>query len=168
MNCKKINQRLLDNLKKFKSVWISVSLEGIQEANDSIRHFSDWKTVEHNLFQLESLPNVYFNINHVLQCFSVVTLIPLLLWAEKHKIKISNTLLTHPEYLKINSVDADIVENFRNQLKELQLENNQNVVNQVVELLNGHTFDPELKKQRLEYLSTLDSIRGTELTKLIH
>lgn len=166
-NATKINSKLLTCLSKFKTVWISVSLEGIEDANNLIRYPSVWSEIEQNILTLKELPKVYLNINHVLQCFSVVTLVPLLKWCDKHKFNVENVLLTDPEYLKINSVEVELVDRFRAQLKQLQLKNNQNVVNQVVEFLNGYKFDPVLKEQRLKYVTTLDTIRGTDLKNLI-
>lgn len=167
-NATRINLDLLSVLSKFKSVWISASIEGIGNDNDQIRFLSKWSEVEQNILLLKNLPNVHFNINYMFQCFSVQTLIPVLQWCEQHNLKLENQILFGPKYLKINSVDSDTVELFKTRLKQLQLTNNQNVVEQVIELLNGYEFDPVLKEQRLQYLSTLDDIRGTDLQNLIH
>jgi hypothetical protein len=129
---------------------------------------SKWEQVEQNILLLKNLPNVHFNINYMFQCFSVQTFIPVLKWCEKYNLKLDNLILSGPKYLKINSVDAKIVEIFKQQLTQLQLTTNQNVVEQVIEFLKGYKFDPKLKEQRLQYLSTLDNIRGTDLKNLIY
>jgi MoaA/NifB/PqqE/SkfB family radical SAM enzyme len=166
-NATSINTKLLSSLSKFNTVWISASIEGIKEHNDQIRYLSTWSEVEQNILLLKNLKNVYFNINYVLQCFSVKTLIPVLRWCEQHSLTLENQMLSTPDYLKIDSVDPDIVEDFQQELQQLNLQTNQMVVDQILEHLKDYKFNPELKKQRLQYLSTLDNIRGTQLTELI-
>lgn len=166
-NATRINSKLLSVLSRFKVVWISASIEGTGQDNEQIRYLSKWSEIEHNILLLKQLDNVYFNINYVFQCFSVRTLIPVLNWCEQHNLTLQNQVLEGPDYLTINSVDSTVVGDFQQQLQQLQLKNNQAVVDQVLELLKVHRFDPELKEQQLQYLSTLDSIRGTDLKNLI-
>ena len=166
-NATRINSKLLSVLPKFNTVWLSASIEGIGKDNTQIRYLSDWSEVEHNILLLKELDNVHFNINYVFQCFSVRTLVPVLKWCEQYNLKLENQILSGPEYLNINSVDVNIVENFQQQLQQLQLKNNQTVIDQVLAFLKGYKFNSELKEQRLHYLSTLDSIRSTNLQNLI-
>ena len=167
-NATRINNELLSILSRFGAVWINASIEGIGKDNEQIRYLSKWSEVEHNILSLNKLNNVYFSISYVLQCFSVQTFIPVLKWCEQHNLKLDSQLLSGPNYLSMASVDPDIIENFRQKLQELQLKNNQNVVEQAIEFLKAYKFDPALKKQRLQYLSTLDNIRGTDLKNLIN
>jgi organic radical activating enzyme len=166
-NATQINSRLLDTLAKFKKIWISVSLEGIGKDNDQIRYLSHWDEVEKNILKYKNLTNTYFNINHVLQCFSVVTLIPLLQWCEKHQMKLGLIRLTDPTYLHINSVSPDIALNFVEQLSQLKLTINNDVKLQVLQFFDEYCHNAELEDQMRQYINTLDGIRGTNLNKLL-
>lgn len=166
-NATQINSQLLDTLSKFKKIWISVSLEGIGNDNDQIRYLSQWNAVEKNILMYKNLPNTYFNINHVLQCFSTVTLIPLLQWCEKHQVKLGLIRLTTPTYLHINSVPPHIALNFVEQLSNLDLTTNNDVKLQVLQFFNDYRHEAELENQMYQYINTLDSIRGTTLNKLL-
>jgi hypothetical protein len=166
-NATKLNTEFLNTLEKFKQAWISVSLDGIGSDNNEIRFLSSWNAVESNALRLSALPNVYFNINYVLQCFSVKTLIPVIQWCDKHQLSIGSTVLTNPDYLTINSIEPDIVNNFMNELLQIASTTNQHIVDQTIQELKKYKFDPVLKNQRDEYLLTLDNIRGTNLSNLI-
>jgi MoaA/NifB/PqqE/SkfB family radical SAM enzyme len=166
-NATKLDQKFVDKIKKFGTVWLSVSLEGIEEHNDQIRFLSHWKEVEKNILSVYNLPNVYFSVNHVLQCFSVRTLIPLFQWCEKYQIPLRILKLSKPNYLSLDAVDANTINKFADRLKELNLTTNQNIVQQVLTYLQGHTYSENLEQQRHEYLQLIDSIRSTKTDQII-
>ena len=93
---------------------------------------------------MANLPNVYFNINHVLQCFSVVTLIPLLTWCEQHDLELNIGKLSSPEYLSLDAVDADTINKFTQDLKTLGVAKNQNIVNEVLGYLQKYKYNADL------------------------
>lgn len=160
------NDRLFDILKRFKTLWLNVSLEGIGQHNDLIRYKSEWSEVEQNILAYKKLPNVRFVINHVLQSFSVDTLIPLLKWCEQHELKLIFTLLMGPIFLTLNTVSADKITQFKEQLQSLELGLNQDVVSGVLSVLEDHKYDPVLAQERKQYLETLDEIRNTDLASI--
>lgn len=167
-NGTKLDHNFIDKIKKFHTVWLTVSLEGIQEHNDQIRFLSHWTEVEKNILTVANLPNVYFNINHVLQCFSVVTLIPLLTWCEQHDLELNIGKLSSPEYLSLDAVDADTINKFTQDLKTLGVAKNQNIVNEVLGYLQKYKYSADLEQQRHEYLQLIDSIRSTKTDQIIN
>jgi molybdenum cofactor biosynthesis enzyme MoaA len=166
-NATQIDSRLLKTLSKFKVTWITASLEGIQDHNNQIRYPSKWAEVESNVLQLAQLTNSYFSISHVLQCFSVRTLIPLLNWCDQHALNLQIIPIANPEYLKINSISTQEIQKFKQQLTSLTLAHNQSTIKQVLALLDTHCYDSELETQMIQYLMTLDDIRETKLTQLV-
>jgi len=166
-NATKFDQSLLTTLKKFKEIWITASLEGIEHHNDQIRYLSDWNQVQSTVKELSKLSNCYFSISHVLQCFSVQTLIPLLKWAEGIEVRVALIMLTTPRYLSLSGVNTDLISKFSDALKELHLDINQPVIEEVLNFLQQHHYDPTLEQQREQYLSMVDQIRGTELSAII-
>lgn len=166
-NGTKINKELLEILSKFNKLWISVSVDGVEDSNDQIRYLSSWHKVSTTAITLSKLPNVYFNINYIFQCFSVTTLIPLLKWCDIYNLKIEMIVLYNPNYLTINSIEPTIITKFKNQLTQLTSATNQHIIEQAVNLLNLHSYDPNLETQRINYLSTLDEIRGSNTRNLI-
>jgi len=166
-NGTKLDQNFIDKIKKFHTVWLTVSLEGIQEHNDQIRFLSHWEEIERNILSVCNLPNVYFSINHVLQCFSVSTLIPLLTWCDQHNLELNIGKLSRPEYLSLDAVDTNTIDKFAQALKALNLIRNQNIVNEVLGYLQTYKYSPDLEQQRHEYLQLIDSIRSTKTDQII-
>jgi len=164
-NATTYNDKLFETLKKFKTVWLTASLEGIGQHNDLIRYKSEWTAVEENILTYQKLDNVRFVINHVLQSFSITTFIPLLEWCEQHQLKLIFTLLLGPVFLSLNSVDPDKIKQFQTELENRRnhIKFNSDVIPGVLKVLEDHRFDPALQKERLEYLGTLDAVRNTTL-----
>jgi sulfatase maturation enzyme AslB (radical SAM superfamily) len=162
------NTQLFEVLKKFKTLWLNVSLEGIKKHNDLIRYKSKWAEVEQNILAYKQLPNVRFVINHVLQAFSVHTLLPLLKWCEEHELKLIFTLLLGPVFLTLNTVSPGDIEQFRLELTDYQnhVKLNSDIIPGVLSVLKDYVHNSTLEQERLQYLSTLDDIRNTDLVGL--
>lgn len=83
-----VTKPLLDQLKRFRNVWIVVSVDGYAELNDRIRRGSDWNTVVKNikLFQecgFNVLVNTVLqrdNVNHIYELGSFLETIGIEDW----------------------------------------------------------------------------------------
>ena len=166
-NGTKLNEKMLTTLSKFKKLWLSVSLEGIGDANDQIRYPSKWNEVASNTLRLSKLHNAFFNVNYVFQCFSVVTLIPMLQWCDLHNLKIEMQVLTNPVYLSLNGIRPAAINEFKLQLESLTSVTNQPIIGNTLALLKTYLYDANLEKQRIEYLTMLDSVRGSDVRNVI-
>jgi hypothetical protein len=172
-NATKVNNKLLNLLSKFQQVIMIVSLEGIGLHNDQVRWLSHWDEVEQNVLKLQGLGknshSYHMNILHVMQCFSVNTLIPLLDWCENNKLKLCVNPLMIPDYLSISSVLPAVIDRFCNELKKLKLVINNDVPEMVLNLIETtYHYDPTLRQQQIEYLTMLDDIRGSNLINLMN
>lgn len=161
-NLTRLNQRILDTLKKFSKVDITVSLEGIREHNDYIRYGSEWTTIEQNLKLLMSMPNVAITIHHVLQHTSVYTLPKFLAYCDNLGLNLSFIevyfgSLPSPGVLTINSAaDADVV-NFKNWLSSYNGKNK----NLLETWANTYAENDYLLEKFQAYVNVLDRIRNT-------
>lgn len=162
-NGNSMNTKLVEILKKFKHVNVVISLDGVGEHNDQIRFNSQWDQVVENIQRYKELPNTNIKINHVLQAFSVVTLLPLIHWTEQQGLRLRFTPLFDPQHLTLNSVPATRINEFIN---ELSTSSNPIALYVIKELAN-HSYDPELEQHRRAHLALLDEIRNTNLSKLI-
>jgi len=58
-----VNQEILNLLKKFKTIDVTISLDGYDQVNRYIRWPSDWSTIDKNIDKLKSLTsNISFNV----------------------------------------------------------------------------------------------------------
>ena len=74
-------------------------------------------------------------------------------------------ILNEPSFLVLNSVPPLVMENFHTELKKINSTLNQHVVDAALHWVLKYKYDAHLHQQRVQYLETLDSIRGTQLAK---
>jgi len=159
------DDKLINVLKKFKEVWVNISLEAVGEQNNQIRFPSVWNNIEHNITTYSQLSQTYMYVSHVLQSFSAINLVELVGWCDQRGFKMDILELSEPSFLVLNSVPAHVMEQFHHDLKETTSVLNQHVVDAALYWVSKYKYDSVLHEQRVQYLETLDSLRGTELAK---
>lgn len=169
-NANGYNKKMFDVLTKFRLVNIAISLEGIKADNEMIRFNSSWPNIVENIARYQAMPNVSIVINHVLQAFSVKTLIPLIQWCESTQLRLSLTVLDYPRYLRINSVPLPRIEQFKKELnliKSTVVLYNPSIINIVLDILASYKYEPASAIGRTEYTILLDDLRKTKLSSII-
>jgi organic radical activating enzyme len=133
-----ITKPLLDQLKRFKNVWITISLDGYGKLNDKIRKNSSWDTIVENI---KIFRECGFNllVNTVLQAYNINHLYELGVWIENNGIDdwIISPLFK-PGYLRwqnLDTIDFESVE------KTLQLYS-----------VSRNESSTELLKHAIEYM----------------
>jgi molybdenum cofactor biosynthesis enzyme MoaA len=159
------DDKLINVLKKFKEVWVNISLEAVGEQNNQIRFPSIWNSIEHNITTYSQLSQTYMYVSHVLQSFSAINLVELIGWCDQRNFKMDILELSEPSFLVLNSVPPLIMENFHAELKKISSTLNQHVIDAALHWVSKYKYDTHLHQQRIQYLQTLDSLRGTELAK---
>lgn len=72
MNCTNVNKRFLELIRKFKTVKINASLDGVGAANDYIRYPSKWPQVAENFERLAQEPNVELRVSPCLTVYNAL------------------------------------------------------------------------------------------------
>jgi MoaA/NifB/PqqE/SkfB family radical SAM enzyme len=133
-----INLGLFENFSKFKEVWLSVSVEGIQETHEYLRYGHKWETLETNirLIQEMKIPNLIFKVNHVVQTPSYHSIIPMTEYFDDLNMDIHPILLKSPKHHHISALTRGTKENFLADTAEYKGRNNNfiNFVRSVSEL----------------------------------
>ena len=156
---------LIDLLSKFKEVWVNVSLEAVGKENNQIRFPSQWDDIEKNIKIYRQIPQAYLYVSHVLQSFSALNLVELIKWCDERGFKMDILELSSPVFLVLNSVPPNVMEKFDAELKTIDSDLNRHVVDAASYWVSKYKYDSVLHEQRVQYLETLDSLRGTELAK---
>lgn len=84
----------------FKSVSVTVSLEGVGEMQDWARKGSSWQLVSKNI-KLAKENAILLTIHHTLQLSTVLRLNKLLDWCDEEKLPITFGCLEYPTYLSV-------------------------------------------------------------------
>lgn len=99
------NPNYIDTLTRFKSVQLDLSIDGIGDHFEYIRHGETWSHTESNIEQFVALPRQHENIS-VAVCITVCTLniwyvADMLEYFQKRNISVFINLVHLPEYLNI-------------------------------------------------------------------
>lgn len=113
-NCTFFPKKLLPKLKKFKTLVISLSIDGYGKVNDYIRQGKTWDIVHKNILQWNNFrqenKNVKLDLSPTIQAYNLHDVKNLELLAKDLGIKTNSILLMFPEYLSINVLPESYLE----------------------------------------------------------
>jgi MoaA/NifB/PqqE/SkfB family radical SAM enzyme len=151
-----------EQLKDYKSISFSVSLEGIGSMQDYARAGSNWATVEKNILSAKQ-HSIQLWVQHTLQAMTVLKLSALLDWCIKHDINISFGILNNPDYLSISIlpeyIRKQVLKNL-DYIKDINLlsvdnneENNVLSVENIKNIINAQPNNSDKYPEFLEYVT---------------
>jgi radical SAM protein with 4Fe4S-binding SPASM domain len=159
-NLTKLSDKLFNEIIKFDSVNMTVSLEGIEDHNDYLRYESNWSVIDNNINRLLTAKNVEININHVLQHTSIFSLPKLVNYCQTKNIHLVLSTIYPPDSgLELCSAAPNDVEIFK---KYLKLAPNP----PLEQWINTYQFDANKHQKFYEYIDMLDSIRGNNFDRV--
>ena len=164
-----VNLGLFENFTKFKEVWLSVSVEGIEETHEYLRYGHKWETLETNirLIQEMKIPNLIFKVNHVVQTASYHSIIPMTEYFDQLNMDIHPILLKKPKHHHISALTRGTKKNFLNDTAKYKGRNN-NFINFVRSVSELHIEqDTDLTRLCIEDLSRLDRVRNNDYRNII-
>lgn len=96
------NKKLVDILKEFKTVIMTISMDAVGKRIEYIRYGTKWEDIERNTLEYNKLFHVTIS-----PCFSVLNILyydELKSWAQVHDIRMDESnILMDPHYLNINN-----------------------------------------------------------------
>ena len=164
-----VNLGLFENFSKFKEVWLSVSVEGIEDTHEYLRYGHKWETLETNirLIQEMEIPNLIFKANHVVQTPSYHSIIPMTEYFDDLNMDIHPILLRSPKHHHISALNKGAKQNFLSDTAEYKGRNN-NFINFVRSVSELHMEqDTDLTKLCIQDLSRLDRVRSNNYRNII-
>lgn len=164
-NMTKINDRVINALRKFEMVYIDASIDGVGIKNDYIRNGSSWNIVEQNIKTLKTLSNVKLELSYILQHTSLYTLKGVIEFAHDNNIRINfgeiyDKSVDGSGHLTINSAQPKDVDRFKEWLDTAEFEQKTLVQNWI----NSYSYDKSLNKRFIKYIEMLDKIRYTKFS----
>jgi MoaA/NifB/PqqE/SkfB family radical SAM enzyme len=109
-----LNDKLIESFHKFKEVWISVSVEGIDQTHEYVRYGHSWQRLVNNIKHLRDrkIQNLILKINHVVQTPSYHSLVPMVNFFDDLGILIHPILLDTPKHFHISSLTEEAKKRF--------------------------------------------------------
>jgi sulfatase maturation enzyme AslB (radical SAM superfamily) len=109
-----INESLFEYFKKFKQVWLSVSVEGTHATHEYLRYGHAWQKLANNLKLVQGMKikNLILKINHVVQAPSFHSITDMVDFFDSLGLEINPLLLTSPKHFHISALSEHAKEKF--------------------------------------------------------
>lgn len=152
---------MIDLLKDWPKVQVSVSLEGVSHMNDYVRYPSDWSIIHSNLLRIKScVPRARIAVNHTVQHASAYSLPALADYCQDHDLPLVLSLVEGSPDLSWNSVPPrDLVK------LQAWIDNSTTITDMnrhfLRNLMNITHFDHDCYHRFRRYVEVLDEIRHT-------
>jgi len=164
-----INEKLFSNVHKFKEVWISVSVEGVEDTFEYLRHGHKWNKLKENIEIIRNMkiPNLILKVNHVVQAPSFQSIQKMVTYFDELQMEINPILLRTPKHFTLASLTKECKQDFLDNTVGYKGYNNKFVsyVRSVVEQNMDHERDGT--KEMIQHLSRLDRVRGNNFSNII-
>jgi organic radical activating enzyme len=150
---------LIAVLKKFKTVFLNVSLEGVGDKNYYIRYPSKWQNILDNFIKLKSnLPSTEIQLHHTIQHTSVYALPELVEFAKSNNFPIHFNTNQGDDWLNLDSVPPRDFNLFVHWAKTADLDDYTKTF--IKNVTRNVKFNYRHHVQFRNYIATLDEIRG--------
>ena len=164
-----INEKLFSHVHKFKEVWISVSVEGVEDTFEYLRYGHKWTNLQENIGIIKNMkiPNLILKVNHVVQAPSFQSIQKMVTYFDELEMEINPILLRTPKHFTLASLTKECKQDFLDRTVGYQGYNNKFVsyVRSVVEQNMDHELDGT--KEMIQHLSRLDRVRGNNFSSVI-
>ncbi len=164
-----VNLGLFENFKKFKEVWLSVSVEGVEETFEYLRHGHKWETLSTNIRLIKDMkiPNLNLMINHIVQTPSYHSIIPMTKYFDELELKIAPIMMTWPMHFHISSLTKKAKEQFL-----IDTANYQGYNRSFIDFVRDRTVKhldhkPDLSKKVIKHLTIFDKVRKNSYKDII-
>lgn len=145
------SKRLQETLKRFREVYINVSIDAYGTANDFIRWPLKWNKIESNIDKMLEYDNITVNIETSLQAGSVDSLPQLIDWCQQRNIRWDANSVYKPKHLQPFLAQPHIIEKARS------LDNKK--LNKLLKFNSTQEDYDKLRTMMLAYYDTLSTIR---------
>ncbi|WP_343044620.1 twitch domain-containing radical SAM protein [Allomesorhizobium camelthorni] len=164
-----------ERIRKFKTAIITVSMDGVEDKFEYIRHGAKWTEVAANIGRMAALPNARVGIGPTIQIYNFRQLPEMVRFAAAESLSIRSTWLTHPRYLSVEILPSSLKQAMFEELcafkEELDASPNggsaryqefvRNTAMEAAAIMNGEG-DKSALNEFILYTNDLDKSRGQE------
>ena len=166
-NLTKINKKVISILKKFKNVYINVSVEGIGATLEYARYGHKWNDLETNLMKILEVDNTVVSISHVIQAPTIKGIKKLVEYFDNCKIDISPIFLTEPNCYQIQSIKTKYKEGILDSFENYNGHNKKYVSAVTNFIKHNMDYNVNLAKQCVYRLKSFDKVRKNKFQDVI-
>jgi sulfatase maturation enzyme AslB (radical SAM superfamily) len=164
-----LDTKVFDHFKKFKEVWLSVSVEGIGETFEYVRYGHKWNTLTENIKKVRDMQikNLYFNVNHVVQATSFHSILPMTKYFDDLEMMVHPVMLNGPKQFHVSALTEKAKKEFLEKTKNYK-GHNKNFIDYVRDISEKFMAqDTTLAEKFVSHLATLDKVRKNNHSDII-
>jgi wyosine [tRNA(Phe)-imidazoG37] synthetase (radical SAM superfamily) len=160
------NEKLYNELSKFKKTWFVLSIDGIGDTYNYIRHPGDWNTVNSNVTKFKDYVNE-IHVETATTIFNILDITNIWEWAYKNKLDLlSPNYVSEPQWTSVYAIPENVksvainkVNKVGNEFKELK----ENFTSSILSI----NFDPEnFEEFKINY-KLQDNLYNKQLTNYL-
>jgi hypothetical protein len=156
---------LIDVLKKFRQIFLNISLEGTGDKNYYVRYPAKWQNILDNFVKLKShLPLTKIQLHHTMQHTSVYALPELVEFARDNNFPIHFNTNQGEPWLNLDSVPPKDFDLFVHWADTATLDSTAKTF--IKNITNSIKFNHQHYVQFRNYIDTLDQIRGLNYNEI--
>lgn len=152
-------RKLLDYLIKFKSVHLSISVDGIGDLCNFIRTGEEWKKIDGVIQEWIRFSNLYpiikLKIHTTLQAYNIHQIDEIKKYSKEHNIEHFYSILDMPAYLTLSSLPKEYLENLK--IEDIFIK----------KMIPDIKFDRNNFERLKDYTVTVDQILKTSIKETI-
>jgi organic radical activating enzyme len=165
-NLTKVSDSILSKLSRFKTVHISVSLEGVGDKNDYVRYPAKWSDIVDNIQRVrqQGSSGIRIGVNHTFQHASAYSFAELAEWCWQNRLDLHLTSVHGHRQLTMPGVppiDLEKLIKWAETANWLGTPGWPNLIKQYVLGLKDTEFDADIYRQFREYAAFIDATNGT-------
>jgi sulfatase maturation enzyme AslB (radical SAM superfamily) len=154
--------------KNFKLVKIGLSIDGIEEVNDYIRHPSKWASIEKNIHQLDKMEgDVWLWFSYTVQAYNILHLKDMMKWRVGQSFeRFGNSLsdpfisphpLHNPKHLSVKMFPKEVKEKVSSSLREFYNWLDDHIIESEMDLSLAESFKKSSRKIIEGYIDFMNS-----------
>lgn len=165
------NDRWRSVMSKFSFVRLMVSLDGVGEVYEYIRHPAQWSQVEKNIDLIRGLAKTKIMINCTVQNLNILYLDQLIEWCERRDLFLQLRLLSQPPYLHITNLPSDVrhraIDNLSRWIERYHTPHIKSALVSFRDLLHTDTMQQPIWEQFKTMIGMRDQIRNNSWRSIL-
>lgn len=158
-----------DLSKNFKSVGVGLSIDGMGEMYNYLRHPGNWDEVKENLLKYHSIPNVGFSISHTIGWLNAYNLPEFHSWCRQNlpRFRIWNNIIHWPRHMSIVMIPRDVKDMIADKWKNYDWKEYRTDIDGILNFMySEQPSDSEIRKTYEEFIR-YDKVRNENVITVI-
>jgi sulfatase maturation enzyme AslB (radical SAM superfamily) len=156
-----LDDRKITQLKRFKNLWISASVDAVERLYEIIRYPGKWKVIEQNVAQiLDRLPNANFSFSIALSALAMLRIDETINHLKNLTPVIGLIIVDAPSYMTLNTIPDKWIPKINDRVSNIK---DQDLRKQIQSILAKRTYCDQDHEEYVSYVQRISRIRKIKI-----